>query len=147
MAEIVIVTRQCYLVAESINHISVHEMDEEDKADSLFYVPKTKRSKNRKMTPKQQLLDKLKRAAQLYQININFTPLAGTSSNGQLKHSSNGNEAVTIVVRGYDRAMELYHDMISQIREQLPDRLFLDRMVETFFTDNPLENKNDGSTK
>jgi hypothetical protein len=139
MAQVVIVTRQCYLVAESINHISVHEMDEEDKADSLFYVPPTRKNRRRrKLTPKQELLEKLKRAAQLYQININFTPLQSSPQNGISKHN-NGNDSVTITVRGYDRALELYHDMINQIREQIPDRLWLDKLVESFFTQNPLE--------
>lgn len=138
MANIILVTRQCYLLCDSINHISVHEMDEEDKEESLFYVPPKKKKGRKKPTPKQVLLDKLKRAAQLYQISINFTPVTPNQSNS-LKHSSSGNEHVNITVRGYDRCIELYMEMIQQIREQQPDKLFLDKMVEKFFAENPIE--------
>lgn len=138
MASIVIVTRQCYLLCESINFISVHEMDEADKEDSLFFSPKLKRKSKKKLTPKQQLLEKLKKAAQLYKITIDFipTPTGSTNSSG-LSKGNHG--SVDITVRGYDRCIELYMDMISQIREQQPDKLFLDKMVEKFFTENPIE--------
>jgi hypothetical protein len=142
MANIIIVTRQCYLQAEAINHIAVHEVSESDKEDSLFYdpPPTINRRSKKKLTPKQKLLDKLKRAAQLYQITINFVPHAGNPQAGISKHS-NGNDSVEIQVRGYDRAMGLYQDMLAQIREQLPDRLFLDRMVEKFFAENPVNSE------
>lgn len=137
MASIVIVTRQCYLVCESINYISVHEVDEEDKAESLFYSPPPPKKYRKKPTAKQQLLDKLKRAAQLYQIQIDFVPTQGNNSNNS--RNNNGNSSVTITVRGYDRCLDLFGEMINQIREQQPDKLFLDKMVEKFFADNPIE--------
>lgn len=135
MASIVLVTRQCYLVCESINYISVHEVDEKDRAKNSLYIPPPLKKHRKKPTIKQQLLDKLKRAAQLYQIQINFVPTRGVNSGSQ----HNDEDSVTITVRGYDRCLDLFGEMISQIREQQPDKLFLDKMVEKFFADNPIE--------
>lgn len=138
MANIVLVTRQCYLLCESINYISVHELSEEDKEDSLFYTRPPKRRK-RKMSAKEKLLDKLKRAAQLYQISIDFVPVQNSNANANNGRRGDGTSSVNITVRGYDRCIELYMDMIQQIREQQPDKLFLDKMVEKFFAENPVE--------
>jgi hypothetical protein len=143
MAEIILVTRQCYLVAEAINHISLHEMNEDEKDESLFYTPPIKRKRRKKLTAKARLLEQLKKAAQLYQITINFKPVAGSQPNNGKHHSNYDESHVNITVRGYDRAIELYRDMISQIREQMPDRLFLDKMVENFLVSNPIGDDND----
>lgn len=146
MAEVIIVTKQCYLVAESINHISIHEMSESEKDDSLMWsAPSTRdRRRARKMTPKQKLLDSLKKQAQLYQITINFTAGHQNQNSSSIHKSGHGGsvDTVNITVRGYDRALELYQDMLRQIREQLPDKLFLDKMVENFFTENPVTPEN-----
>ena len=139
MANIILVTKQCYLLCESINYIAVHEMDEEDKADSLLYTPPVKRKSRKKLTPKQQLLEKLKRAAQLYQITIDFVPVPNVVASNGNSRSNSGTTSVDITVRGYERCIELYMEMIQQIREQQPDKLFLDKMVEKFFTENPIE--------
>lgn len=141
MANIVLVTRQCYLLCESINYISVHELSEEDKEDSLFYTRPKRRKK--KMTPKEKLLDKLKRAAQLYQISIDFVPVQNSNANANNGRRSDGTSSVAITVRGYDRCIALYMDMIQQIREQQPDKLFLDKMVERFFAENPAQKEDE----
>jgi len=139
MANIVLVTKQCYLLCESINYIAVHEMSEDEKEESLLWTaPAKKQRRRKKLTAKQKLLEQLKKAAQLYQITIDFIPVPN-SPNAPGNSRRDGTSSVAITVRGADRCLELYKDMIMQIREQQPDKLFLDKMVEKFFADNPLE--------
>ena len=140
MASIVLVTKQCYLLCESINYISVHEMNDEEK-ENVFYDRPRKRRGRKKLTAKQKLMEKLRKAAQLYAITIDFIPVPNNTNASPSNSRRDGTSSVTISVRGYERAVELYRDMIAQIREQMPDKLFLDKMVEKFFADNPLEDK------
>lgn len=142
MANIVLVTKQCYLLCESINYISVHEMSESEKEDSLFFTPPP-RKRRKKLTPKQKLLEKLKKAAQLYQIHIDFVPVQNSNQNANNGRRGDGTSSVAITVRGYDRCIALYMDMIQQIREQQPDKLVLDKMVERFFAENPVQKEDE----
>lgn len=135
MANIVLVTKQCYLLCESINYIAVHEMDDDSKDAINFDEPRrTKRRK--KLTAKQKLMEKLKKAAQLYQVTIDFVPVPN-NPNSPKNSGRDGTTSVSIPVRGYLRCLDLYKEMIAQIREQQPDKFFLDKMVEKFLTDNP----------
>lgn len=135
MANIVLVTKQCYLICESINYIAVHEANN-DMKDEMGYIEPRRKHKRKKLTAKQKLLEKLKKAAQCYQVTIDFVPVPNNyNSNSPRNHGSDGSTSVSIPVRGYERCLDLYKEMISQIREQQPDKFFLDKMVEKFLAD------------
>lgn len=137
MANIVLVTKQCYLLCEAINYISVEEIKDEDSELELFISSRPrKKNKKKKLTPKQKLLNNLKTENKLYQIQIDFVPVPCTSTN----NSSRGRESlVTISVRGQNSCLTLYREILKQIREQQPDKLFLDKLVDQFFSDNGVD--------
>ena len=119
MAEIVIVTRQCYLICESINFISVDEVDNDDK-----FIGKGK-SKKKKDENK------------YYEITIDFMPAATNTGNNHNRGRELG--TVTINVQGKQECFALFNEMVKQIRDQMPDVLFLNKLVENFLVDNEKE--------
>jgi|SRR5579884_3846683 len=130
MASIVIVTNRCYLLCEAINHISVNEMSNDCKEEEW---------ERRRKKPKK--ISKATRAKQIenapYQIQIDFIP---TSRGPNANNGRDDNACVSITVYGRSRAMALFGDMVAQIREQIPDQVFLDKLVENFLN---TEVKND----
>ena len=130
MAQIVIVTKQCYLVCESINYISICE-DTEKPKNSLFHgAPKKKSSKGKAARSNKE--------NSLYKLIIDFTPIAQNPNNSR---SSSGSNTVSLDVLGERTCMALFKDMVGQIREQSPDKLYLDKLVENFFAANPTDDK------
>jgi hypothetical protein len=130
MANVVIVTRQCYLLCESINYIAINEVDDERKQE---YSSMTARRRKKKKTAKQ----KAALAAKQYNILIDFIPVNRTGVNFNSPSSNKNSDdstTVAITVTGRERCGELFNDMVSQIREQIPDQLFLDKLVEKFLT-------------
>ena len=141
MASIVIVTKQCYLLCESINYIAINEVDEdqEERAVKFFDTHKKKR-KGAKPTKKQ--LEEWKK--QQYQIIIDFVPVNSISTNNNSLSRKGGGDSSTVAIRvsGKDRCLDLFAHMVKQIREQIPDNKFLDDIVEEFIQENK-EVKND----
>ena len=129
MASIVIVTRACYLLCESINHISVNEASEECKKEDDWSNSRRRKKKKPKLT-KAEIAKNIQNAP--YRIVIDFVPVAKNHPNmlSSNKHSSDDNTSVSITVHGRDRCLELFTEMVEQIREQLPDQIFLDKIVE-----------------
>src|ERR1035437_5596022 len=131
MANIVIVTDQCYLLCEAINYIAVNEVDEDDRQKlSYFDKPKTKSRRIKKPTKKQ--LDALDKKQ--VHIIIDFIPVAGTNVNNNSRRlgSNPDSTTVAITVTGKDRCLNLFSHMVEQIREQIPDHMFLDKLVDKF---------------
>ena len=133
MPSIVIVTRQCYLLCESINYIAINEInDEEERAVRMFDNVKKKKRPGAKPTKKQ--LEEWRK--QQFQIIIDFVPANGVNptNNSIGKSSRNGGDtaSVAIKVTGRDRCLDLFAHMVEQIREQIPDNKFLDDIVEKF---------------
>jgi hypothetical protein len=129
MANVVIVTKQCYLLCESINYIAVNEANDENKEDynSIW----NRRGRKKKLTARQKKALETKQ----YNIIIDFIPVVKNPA-GQSHHKSGGdNTSVAITVTGRERCLDLFRDMVSQIREQIPDQLFLDKLVEKFLID------------
>ena len=139
MASIVIVTKQCYLLCESINYIAVNEVqDDEDRDLSIFDRNKRKRKK-----PTKKQIEAWKKMQ--YQIIIDFIPSGGVNpgGSGSSRKLGNGETAtVAIKVTGRDRCLELFAHMVEQIREQIPDNKFLDEIVEKFIQENKDDNQN-----
>lgn len=133
MASIVIVTRQCYLLCDSINYIAVNEVqDDEDRDISIFDKPRRGR-KRKKPTKKQ--IEAWKK--QQYQIIIDFIPVNGNNSSSNSNKLRSGGEAATVAIKvtGRDRCLDLFAHMVEQIREQIPDHKFLDDIVNRFIQD------------
>ena len=130
MANIVIVTQQCYLLCEAINYIAINEIDgdNESRLTSFFKEEPKKGKKAKKPTKKQ--IEEWKR--QQFQIIIDFVPANGITV-GSSSHKSGGNTAtVAIKVSGRDKCLGLFSHMVEQIREQIPDNKFLDDIVNKF---------------
>lgn len=99
---IVIVTRKCYVVADKINYVTIHEESED-------YVHRGRRVKRR-----------------IYNILIDFDPVSTTSH-------KRGDGSVCVKIQDDEKkANALYMDMVQQIREQCPDQLYLDKVIENF---------------
>jgi hypothetical protein len=137
MPSIVIVTRQCYLLCESINYIVINEA-EDDTAVSVW-LDKPKKNRRTKKIPKslKQKNDYIN-YIKPYQIHIDFIPTGGVqpngnSGNGSLRTSkSDTTTRVSITVQGLERCAALFQEMVAQIREQIPDQVFLDKLIEKF---------------
>ena len=137
MASIVIVADQCYLLAEAINYIVIHEID--DTGDCDWQPSTVKQRKLRKRNPNKYAREyALERKP--YNIVIDFIPKngpqigSGSGNNSLLKKGSDDNTFVSIRVHGFTRTMALFKDIVSQLRDQIPDELYLDRLVEKFLT-------------
>ena len=132
MASIVIVTKQCYLLCEAINYITVNEVQNDDEADKYEIKPRRGR-KGRKPTKKQaEAWDKQ------YQIVIDFVPANGVNPSSGSSSIRKGSDTATVGIKvsGRDRCLELFAHMVEQIREQIPDNKFLDDIVEKFIQEN-----------
>lgn len=129
MANLVIVTKHCYLLCESINSISLEECDGQDEK----WAPLPKKKKKMALKPNKAIkTDAIKNTLE-YEITIDFiSSMAPTSG-----RNGGSDRTLAIRIRGYDRALALYKDMVNQIREQLPDKLFLDKLCDKFFSENP----------
>lgn len=146
MAYIVIVTSRCYLLCEAINHISVDEVDEDAWEEELQLKLRKKpkkglKTKKRRPT-KAEIAEAIQNAA--YKITIDFVPVAisapSSNSGGGYKSSSKDSQTqVAITVYGRDRCQALFVDIVAQIREQLPDQVFLDSLVEKLLASNNKE--------
>ncbi len=130
MANLVIVSAHCYLLCEAINYISVdlcRNQDIFDEDGDIKYDTLAKKAggnkKGRRLTKKEK--EALVRGQLLYNVSINFVPVSGNGSNSRPEQRE-----VEITVQGYDATMKFYKQLVSQIREQLPDQKFLDDMVE-----------------
>ena len=131
MSELVIVTPNCYLICEAIHHITVSDSDKEEKQ----FI--TRRKPNRRGIRKTS--SKRNKAAQskIYQITIEYVPLSNSQKNISMSNSNRETQTVTINVCGQERCYGLFRDMVSQIREQMPDQMYLDKIVEKILLANP----------
>lgn len=109
-----IVTSRTYLLCEAINHISLRAEPE--------------RINNHKIMP-------------YYYIDINFVPLSRGNGGGSSSLSSRNNDEdhqVCIKVIGEKVALRVYKEIVQQIREQMPDQMYLDKMVENILGGNDI---------
>jgi hypothetical protein len=137
MSKIVIVTSQCYLLAEAINYIAINEVAEDDREGRIVDVfdsaPSKKRGRKSKRPIK--LTEEQKDARRQYQIVIDFVPANGiipTTTNVLGNKRAGDTASVGVKVTGRKRCLDLFSHMVEQIREQIPDNKFLDQIVENF---------------
>jgi hypothetical protein len=136
MASIVIVTSQCYLLAEAINFIVINEDDDSIDREWRPNAPKQRKVRNTNKVVREYMMER-----KPFNINISFIPKAGaaqansSSLSSSSKHNSDNSTLVSVKVHGLQRTLKVFQDIVSQLREQIPDELFLDRLVERFLTD------------
>lgn len=149
MASVVIVTEQCYLLAEAINFIVINECDEpSDDRDYMLDEHKRPSSvkKKKKKTKTQAQKDAEIRLyiqeRKPFNIVINFIAKGSPgNTSGQMQKSRDDNSGVHIRVMGLRRTLRVFRDIVRQMREQIPDEKFLDTLVEEFLTSTEDENK------
>ena len=107
MSSIVIATSRAYLICDKILYMNIEPFLERDEYAA-------RRSAN---------------LAQTYMITICFRS-ADNPSNGNLARNSDEQYIMNLKVLGEEPAMALFKDMVCQIREQSPDQVYLDKMVE-----------------
>ena len=108
---IVIVTKNQYLLASKIHHIILNEgyeyVDVRNSAGRMIGVREN-----------------------TYTINIIYTPeMTNSQNNREERHDCN------VTMRGKVHAYQVYKDLIQQIREQMPDALFLNKCLENLLSD------------
>jgi hypothetical protein len=118
MAQLVLVTKQCYLICESINFISVDAMDRSDE----LKISKKGNKARKKIEDKR-----------FYEITIDFVAAQTAQGNNHNRGKDIG--TVTVNVQGKEECFALFNEMVKQIRDQMPDVLFLNKLVENFLVD------------
>ncbi len=138
MGQIVLITKQCYILCEAVNYITMcPELDEEDL--SAFFRPSKKNKRNSKSSKRyiiSTMTEKERNNNMIYNITVKYVPVAiGTVpiQSGRAMHCEDV-DTVSIRVVGYERGIALFEDMMRQIRMQMPDHLFLDKIVSDFLS-------------
>ncbi len=107
----VIVTQNQYLLATKILHITMDEQTNyvEIRKNGAYHSAREK----------------------YYQITIVYVPEAFSTNNHHQGH--NETRECTVNIRGAVNAHKSFNSLMEQIREQIPDTLFLDKAVEKMF--------------
>lgn len=113
---IVIVTPVQYLVASKIHHVT---LDENSSTNDLYVGGKSFNLPNRNFT-----------------ITITYTPDI-TNPHGQSYSSDTRN--CEVIVTGAVHAQTLFKELIEQIREQIPDQVYLDKALERMLSTMDIE--------
>lgn len=106
----VIVTQNQYLLASKIHHIT---MDEQVNYQDI----RDERGRHRSIKDVS------------YVIQIIYAPENVNSNNGQLRSNDEQREC-SVTIRTAVNAHKVFKDLIQQIREQMPDQLYLDTALE-----------------
>lgn len=112
----VIVTKNQYLLASKIHHITMEERIDYNEVNL---------GKNNVRTA----VDKY------HMITIIYSPDSNTGSGSNHTRSSEEVRECAVIVRGAVNAVKVFHDLVRQIREQMPDQLFLDTALERMIAD------------
>lgn len=125
----VLVTQNQYILANKIHHIV---MDEQKEHKEIYLYSGRRKT----------IVD------HYWQITIIYTAddaaSQNSNNNGFAKSSSNNDiRECTVTVRGAFNAHKAFKSLVQQIREQLPDQLYLDTALERMITDCDIENLKD----
>jgi hypothetical protein len=136
-SSVVIVSDQCYLLAEAINYITINE---DDDSDDRAWKPvwKERRRLTKRAGTLEKIINKYMMERKPYHIIINFIPKNQPANNALSKGHDIGS-TVQIRVHGYKRALVLFQDIVGQLREQLPDEFYLTKLVEKFLAEHAEE--------
>lgn len=107
----VIVTQNQYLLASKIHHITLDE--------NVNYIDA--RNKYGKSISIRDVT---------YQITIIYSPDSVIGVNNSTSRSAEEQRECSVVIRSATNAHKVFKDLIQQIREQMPDQLYLDTALE-----------------
>ena len=110
----VIVTQNQYILASKIFHVTLNE--------EYDWKSRSGNSSGRGMYREYK-----------YTITVLYAPEVLTNNSREDKMEC------VVVIRGALNAYKIYKDLINQIREQLPDQLFLDKAIENILNQEDLE--------
>jgi hypothetical protein len=113
---IVIVTNNQYIIASRIHHITLDESTD------------WRDIRNQNGRPISVKLD-------TYNITVVYTPEVS-----QNQGRNDDTRECVVTLRGKVDAYRVYKNLIRQIREQMPDQLFLDKVIEGLLTEEELTN-------
>lgn len=118
----VLVTQNQYILASKINHITM---------DEQIQTQEFRSSNNRYKT----------RIDRYFQITVIYTPEASQSQTAYSGKGHNGEETreCSVILRGALHAHEVFKNLIQQIREQMPDQLYLDTALERMIAGTDVE--------
>jgi hypothetical protein len=116
MAGLIIATKRCFLTCEDIIFITVQEYLQDHEYEEPALRVRFKQLAKRLMTP----FDRRYRIHIVYVYNPD--PVNHPS------HRQNGELDLDLV--GEKDTYDFYHELVRQIREQKPDALYLDKLVE-----------------
>lgn len=110
----VIVTQNQYLQCSKIHHMM---MDEQTNYHEVTLENQDRRTVREKY----------------YQITIIYSPIDINSTGGNgfgNSQSSQDQRECSVIIRGAVNAHKVFRDIVEQIREQLPDQVYLDKALE-----------------
>lgn len=112
---VVLVTNKNYVLAERVDEIYITE--EEKSNNSIFKTPSRRRKGKKAVHAGPDIL---------YRININYVPI------GQSNPNRNGDSGSVCTISTFDKkvAERIFAEMVKQIREQCPDQVYLDKIIE-----------------
>lgn len=133
MSNIVIVSSHCYLLCEAVEHISIDICGEyRDDDDEIELVKRSSRSRRKPRKPtRKEKEEAARREEAYYQVSIAFVAV---NRNPMGKNGSD-HRTLQITIKGHDKAIALYKEIVAQIREQIPDQLFLNDLVTKLLGD------------
>lgn len=73
-----------------------------------------------------------------HQITIVYSPENVSGLSGQIRSNEDQREC-SVIIRGAVNAQKVFHDLIQQIREQMPDQLYLDTALERMISGTSFE--------
>lgn len=118
----VLVTQNQYILAAKINHITMDEQIQHQEVRSTNGRYKT-------------------RVDRYFQITVIYTPEASQNQQNFNSKGHNGEETreCSVILRGHVHAHNVFTNLIQQIREQLPDQLYLDTALERMIAGTDIE--------
>ena len=131
MGQLVIVTESNYLICESIYHVTLDCVDTDNElVSAINNAMKLQRKLKVKPTKLQTSVNKAKERAR-YKITINYAPVPVSQNTGRID-----TRECDIVIYGFSNASRIFRDIVEQIREQMPDQLYLNKLVDKLLGDN-----------
>ena len=123
---LVIITKRCFLVCERVTSIIIEESNN-------FEKEKIQESSRRfnflKKKIKETKLDE-------WVICVNYIPESVNASSGKIYPSGSKEEkTLELLITGKREAFALFNEMVHEIREQNPDLLYLDKLIEKMLSE------------
>lgn len=121
---LILVTQQCYLVCDKITYITLEQQHATDSDGNYLYTEAREPTFIEKLF---RLKNGARRHKMVWVVTIDYTP--ESFQNGNSNRNSRESCTVSIDVFEKEDAVALFKEMVSQIRDQCPDQLYLDKLI------------------